>query len=172
MIPGYQVVVLPEAGAAYDVPADWKVEKATAAIGSGVDSLPVTGMSSEGAGYCPDYVRSNMFLTQSDETDPASAITDVTTRLIKFAYTTSTGSNPGAAEPFQTSDGNLSGIFVETTGTAPAPSAGCASTYSIYTFAFPAEEGALVLTITADTGVDKSVTKDFAKQLMATLRPL
>lgn len=157
----------------YDIPSDWKIDKSTATIGSGADSLPVLGMSTDGAGYCPDYVRTNMFLTESDEKDPTKASGDVTARLIKFAYTTSTGSNSGAAEPFKTSDGKLSGVFVETTGTAPAPNPGCASTYSIYTFAFPAaEDGSFVLTIAADTGVDKSVSKEFAQKLMATLRPL
>lgn len=172
VIPGYQVVVLSENGAAYDVPSDWQVDRTTAAIGTGVDSLPVAGVVQDGAGYCPDYVRTNMFLTQSDEMDPTKAVADVTTRMIKFGYTTSTGSKSGAAEAFKTSDGKLEGVFVETTGNAPAPSPGCASTYSIYAFAFPGDSGAFVLTIAADTGVDKAVTKEFAQKLMATLRPI
>ncbi|NNH73346.1 hypothetical protein HLB23_26410 [Nocardia uniformis] len=172
VIPGYQVVVLSENGAAYDVPSDWQVDKTTAALGSGSDSLPVAGVAQDGLAYCPNYVRTNMFLTQSDEMDPERAAADVTTRMITIGYTTSTDSNPGAAEAFETSNGKLEGVFVETTGNAPAPSPGCASTYSIYAFAFPGESGAFVLTIAADTGVDKAVTKDFAKQLMATLRPI
>ncbi|WP_280356398.1 hypothetical protein [Nocardia otitidiscaviarum] len=172
VIPGYQVVVLPENGAAYDVPADWEIDRSTVEIGYGADALPVAGVAQEGAGYCPDYVRTNMFLTQSDESDPVRAISDVTARVIGFAYTTSTDSTPGPAESFRTSDGKLEGVFVETTGNAPAPSPGCASTYAIYTFGFPGDSGAFVLTIIADTGVDKAVTTDFAKQLLATLRPI
>lgn len=172
VIPGYQVVVLPENGAAYDVPADWEIDRSTVEIGYGADALPVAGVAQEGAGYCPNYVRTNMFLTQSDESDPVRAISDVTARVIGFAYTTSTDSTPGPAESFRTSDGKLEGVFVETTGNAPAPSPGCASTYAIYTFGFPGDSGAFVLTIIADTGVDKAVTTDFAKQLLATLRPL
>ncbi|WP_282784926.1 hypothetical protein [Nocardia sp. CC201C] len=172
VIPGYQVVALPENGAAYDVPADWEIDRSTVEIGYGADALPVAGVAQEGAGYCPDYVRTNMFLTQSDESDPVRAISDVTTRVIGFAYTTSTDSTPGPAESFRTSDGKLQGVFVETTGNAPAPSPGCASTYAIYTFGFPGDSGAFVLTIIADTGVDKAVNTDFAKQLLATLRPI
>ncbi|MDN2495389.1 hypothetical protein FHY52_01475 [Nocardia nova] len=69
-------------------------------------------------------------------------------------------------------DGQLHGAFVETTGSAPPPAPGCATTFAVYTFAFPSENGNFVMTVAADTGVDKSVDKEAAKRILSTIRPL
>ncbi|MTE12236.1 hypothetical protein [Nocardia aurantiaca] len=173
VIPGYQVVTIPDNGAAYDIPTTWKVDRTgQSAFGSGADSIPVAGLAQDGIEYCPKYVRTNVFLTQSDETDPAKAAADIGTRMGRIGWSTSTGATPGAPESFQSSDRQLQGIYLETKGNAPAPAAGCASTYSVYTFAFPGDSGAFVFTIAADTGVDQSVDATLAKKILASIRPI
>ncbi|MBL1073591.1 hypothetical protein JK358_04225 [Nocardia sp. 2] len=171
VIPGYQVVSMPELGAAYDVPKDWTIDTSgISALDSGLDRIPVVGLAQEGIGYCTDYTRTTAFLSQSAETDPAKAAADIGVRMARIGWPTTTGSTPGAAEPFSSSDGTLTGVFLEIKGSAPAPTAGCASTYTVYTFAFPAENGAFVLTIGADTGVDRAVDRALAQQILASIR--
>ncbi|MGV9666461.1 hypothetical protein ACWDUL_35465 [Nocardia niigatensis] len=173
VIPGYQVVTIPDNGAAYDIPQSWKVDRAgQSSFGSGSDSIPVAGLAQDGLEYCPKYVRTNVFLTQSDESDPAKAAADIGTRMGRIGWSTSTGATPGNPESFQSSDGQLQGVYIETKGSAPAPAAGCASTYSVYTFAFPGDSGAFVFTIAADTGVDQSVDATLAKKILASIRPI
>ncbi|MEC3955577.1 hypothetical protein VMT65_21235 [Nocardia sp. CDC153] len=173
VIPGYQVVTIPDNGAAYDIPRTWQVDHSgQTAFGSGADTIPVAGLAQDGVDYCPQNVRTNVFLTQSDESDPAKAAADIGTRLGRIGWSASTGATPGAPESFQSSDGQLQGVFVETKGTAPATTAGCASTYSVYTFAFPGDNGAFVFTIAADTGVDQAVDATLAKKILASIRPI
>ncbi|WP_067825454.1 hypothetical protein [Nocardia inohanensis] len=173
VIPGYQTVTIPEFEAAYDIPKDWTIDKqGTGAFGTGTDQIVAFGLSEEGVDYCTGYTRTTAFVTDSDETDLAKAAADVGARMAKIGYANSTGAKPSTSEKFSTSDGKLSGTFVELTGSAPAPAAGCASTYSIYTFAFSTNQGAYVFTIVADTGVDKAVDKSLAKKILASLRPM
>ncbi|WP_067700996.1 hypothetical protein [Nocardia jejuensis] len=173
VIPGYQTITIPENGAAFDVPKDWKVDRAGQThFGSGADEIPIAGLAQDGLAYCPNYVRTNIFLSQSDDADPTKAAADIGAKMGRVGWSTSTGSTAGAAEKFSSSDGQLTGIFMETKGNAPPPSAGCASTYSIYTFAFPGDNGAFVLTIAADTGVDKAVDTALAKKILASIRPI
>ncbi|QLY31353.1 hypothetical protein [Nocardia huaxiensis] len=171
VIPGYQVVSMPELGAAYDVPQDWTIDTTgISAFDSGLDRIPVVGLAQEGVGYCTNYTRTTAFLSQSAETDPARAAADIGVRMGRIGWPSTTGSTPGNAEPFESADGTLSGVFMEIKGSAPAPTSGCASTYTIYTFAFPGEGGAFVLTIGADTGVDKAVDRALAQQILASIR--
>lgn len=173
VIPGYQVVVIPDNGAAYDIPPDWKIDTSgQTEFSSDSDSIPIAGLAQDGLNYCPNYVRTNAFLSQSTESDPAKAAADIGVRMGKIGWSTSTGATPGTAENFQSSDGQLQGVYLETKGTAPAPSPGCASSYSVYTFAFPGDNGAFVFTIAADTGVDKSVDSATAKKILASIRPV
>ncbi|MEC3913841.1 hypothetical protein [Nocardia sp. CDC160] len=173
VIPGYQVVTIPDNGAAYDIPRNWQVDRSgQTTFGSGTDTIPVAGLAQDGVDYCPQNVRTNVFLTQSDESDPAKAAADIGTRLGRIGWSASTGATPGAPESFQSSDGQLQGIFLETKGNAPTTTAGCASTYSVYTFAFPGDNGAFVFTIAADTGVDQAVDATLAKKILASIRPI
>lgn len=173
VIPGYQVVSVPARGAAYDVPKDWVVDAVGTAIwGDPPDSMEIAGLTQEGKDYCPNYVRTNAFLTVSSQSDPARAAADVGTRMAKIGWSTATGSTAGAAESLTSLDGQLHGSFVEITGSAPAPAPGCASTFAVYTFAFPNENGSFVMTVAADTGVPKSIDKDTAKKILASIRPL
>ncbi|MET9492242.1 hypothetical protein [Nocardia sp. NPDC006630] len=174
VIPGYQVVAIPDNGAAYDIPTTWKVDTSgQTTFSGGNDSVPIAGLAQDGLEYCPNYVRTNVFLSQSTETDPAKAAADIGTRMGRIGWSTSTGATPGPAESFTSTDGQLQGIYMETKGSAPAPAAGCASTYSVYTFAFPGgNDGAFVFTIAADTGVANSVDATFAKKILASIRPM
>ncbi|MFE6863864.1 hypothetical protein [Nocardia sp. NPDC057668] len=173
VIPGYQVVSIPDNGAAYDIPKSWAVDRsAQSTIGEGADQIPIAGLAQDGVDYCPDYVRTNIFLSQSVETDPGKAAADIGTKLSRIGWPTTTGATPGAAEAFSSSGGELSGIYQEFKGSAPVQTAGCASTFTVYTFAFPGEEGAFVFTIAADTGVAGSVDTATAKKLLASIRPI
>ncbi|MEU1206241.1 hypothetical protein [Nocardia sp. NPDC005825] len=173
VIPGYQVVTIPNNGAAYDIPQGWKLDHTGQdSFSKGTDSVPVAGLAQDGVDYCPENVRTNVFLTQSDETDPGKAAADIGTRLGRIGWSTSTGTTPGAPESFQSSDGQLQGVYLETKGTAIPSTAGCASTYSIYTFAFPGDSGAFVFTIAADTGVAQAVDATLAKKILASIRPI
>ncbi|AHH15177.1 hypothetical protein NONO_c03630 [Nocardia nova SH22a] len=172
-IPGYQVVQILDRGAAYDAPADWKpAEVPTAVWGSGSDTLEVAGLTQDGKNYCPNYTRTNAFLTMSQQADPAVAAADVGKRIGAFGWTGAKITNSSAAEQMVSADGQLHGMFVETTGSAPAPSPGCATTFSVYTFAFPSENGNFVMTVAADTGVDHAVDQATAKRILSTIRPL
>jgi hypothetical protein len=173
LIPGYQVVLIPARGAAYDAPADWKTDPAGATTwGSASGTLDVAGLARDGANYCPNGVRTSAFLTTSAQADPAAAATDVGERMAKIGWPTTTGTTSGPAEQLTTLDGQVHGTFVETTGTASAPGPNCAKTFSIYTFAFPSENGNFVMTIAADTGVTKSIEKATAQQILTSIRPL
>ncbi|MGW4241806.1 hypothetical protein [Nocardia sp. NPDC004722] len=172
VIPGYQVVTIPDNGAAYDIPPTWKVDRSgQSSFGSGADAIPVAGLAQDGADYCPNNVRTNVFLTQSGESDPAKAAADIGTRLGRIGWSGASGATSGAPESFQSSDGQLQGIYLETKGTTQA-AAGCASTFSVYTFAFPGDNGAFVFTIAADTGVDQAVDATTAKKILASIRPI
>ncbi|WP_280365632.1 hypothetical protein [Nocardia wallacei] len=172
LVPGFQVVSIPERGAAYDVPRDWKIDPVgTAVWGQPPDSVELAGLVQDGKDYCPSYTRTNAFLTLSPRSDPAAAATDVGARMAKVGWSAA-GATASAAEPLDSLDGQLHGTFVETTGSAPPPAPGCATTFAVYTFAFPSENGNFVMTIAADTGVDKAVDKPTAQRILTSIRPL
>jgi hypothetical protein len=173
LIPGYQVVRVPSRGAAFDVPTQWRIDpNGTTTWGTAPNTMEIAGLVQDGKGYCPNYVRTNAFLTMSGQSDPAAAATDIGARLAKIGWSTSTGTTPHTPEPLTSLDGQLHGSFAETDGTFTPPAPGCAKTYAVYTFAFPSENGNFVMTIAADTGVDRSVNKATAKQILASIRPL
>lgn len=175
MIPGYQVVQILDRGAAYDAPADWTVDPLGTAIwgtGTGSKPLEIAGLSQEGKNYCPNYTRTNAFLTLSPEAEPAAAAADIGKRMAAFGWSGATLGPAGTPEPMVSLDGQLHGSFVETTGTAPPPAPGCATSFSVYAFAFPSENGNFVMAIAADTGLDKSVDRETAKRIVSTIRPL
>ncbi|WP_067531605.1 hypothetical protein [Nocardia crassostreae] len=170
VVPGYQVVTIPDNGAAYDIPKNWTVDRTgQSTFDSGGDSIPIAGLAQDGVGYCPNYVRTNVFLTQSTETDPTKAATDIGERMGRIGWSP-TSLNASTPEPFSSTDNALHGVYAETTGTFTPPDPTCASTYAIYTFALGGESGALVLTIAADTGVDRAVNRGLARRLLATFR--
>lgn len=173
LIPGYQVVQVPERGAAFDVPKQWQLDSSgTKTWGTAPDTVEIAGLVQDGKGYCPNYIRTNAFLTMSAKPDPAAAAVDIGTRLAKIGWATSTGTTPGKAEPLTSLDGQLHGSFAETDGTFKPPAPGCAKTYAVYTFAFPNENGNFVITIAADTGVARSIDRATAQKILASIRPL
>ncbi len=174
VVPGYQVVVAPDSGAAYDVPADWTVSapEHSGGFGSPPHSVGGKGYATEGKNYCPGSTRTVSFLTGTDDADSATAATQLGTRAAKAAYPGSpTGGTPGPAQPLDSLDGSRHGVFVETRGTITDAKPGCATEYSIYTFATTAETGSFVMVIAADTGVPKAVDPDTARRIFASIRP-
>ncbi|WP_062980695.1 hypothetical protein [Nocardia anaemiae] len=173
VVPGYQVVVASDLGAAYDVPADWTVAPDGKVGGFGEPPNAVTGkgLATEGKSYCPGSTRTVAFLTGSTDTDSATAATELGTRTAKIAYTDSPGGTPGAAQPLRSLDGSQQGMFVETKGTATKVNPGCATEYSIYTFATPTDHGNFVMVIAADTGVPNAVDAATAMRIFTSIRP-
>jgi hypothetical protein len=171
IIPGYQVVPIPARGAVYDAPRDWALAPGTTSWGTAPNTLDVAGLTQDGASYCPNHTRTSVFLTTSAQSDPNAAAAEVGTRMVHVGWSTATGVTPGRSEQLASLDGQLHGAFAETSGTT-APTPGCATTFSIYTFAFPNENGSFVMTIAADTGVAKSVDRETARRVLASIRPL
>ncbi|WP_040686047.1 hypothetical protein [Nocardia vinacea] len=173
VVPGYQVVVASDLGAAYDVPADWTVAPDGKVGGFGEPPNAVTGkgLATEGKSYCPGSTRTVAFLTGSKDTDSATAATELGTRTAQIAYTNSSGGTPGAAQPLRSLDGSQQGMFVETKGTATKVNPGCATEYSVYTFATPTDSGNFVMVIAADTGVPNAVDAATAMRIFTSIRP-
>ncbi len=172
-IPGYQVVVAPDRGAAYDVPASWTVAPETVIGGFGEPPNAVAGKgyASEGKGYCPGSTRTSSFLTGSKDSNTGAAATDLGTKTAQLAYLASTDGHPSAPVPLNSLDGSQHGMFVETKGTVPQAKPGCATTYSVYTVAYPTDNGSFVMVITADTGVPNAVDAETAKRIFTSIRP-
>ncbi|MFQ6394671.1 hypothetical protein ACLMAJ_14530 [Nocardia sp. KC 131] len=171
VVPGYQVVVAPDRGAAYDVPADWTVasEGTIGGFGEPPNAVVGKGYASEGKSYCPGSTRTVSFLTGSKESDLASAATEVGTKTAQVAYHGAPGA-PGGGQPLSSLDGGQQGMFVETKGSIPQAKPGCATEYSVYTFAAPTESGSFVMVIAADTGIPKAVDAPTAMQIFASVR--
>ncbi|MFD4442476.1 hypothetical protein ACFWPK_22160 [Nocardia sp. NPDC058519] len=175
LIEGYQVVASPDRGAAYDVPAGWKVATETTIGGVGEppgDSVIGKGYASDGRDYCPNSTRTMSLLTGSKNADNAAAGAELGTKAAPLAYQGSKGT-PGPAQPLKSIDGRTEGMFTETTGTVPAPKPGCAATYSVYTYAFKgAKDGSFVMVMIADTGVPGAIDAAAAKRIFSTIRSL
>ncbi|WP_029904077.1 hypothetical protein [Nocardia brasiliensis] len=172
VIPGYQVVVAPDRGAAYDVPSGWTIAPETAIGGFGEPPNAVAGKgyASDGKGYCPGSTRTVSFLTGSQSPDSATAATDLGTRTAKLAYTASSNGTPSAPVPLESLDGTQHGMFVETKGTVTQAKPGCATAYSVFTVAYPTDSGNFVMVIAADTGVPNALDADTAKRIFTSIR--
>ncbi|WP_454194681.1 hypothetical protein [Nocardia sp. Marseille-Q1738] len=172
LIPGFQVVVAPDNGAAYDVPADWTIapQDTIGGFGHPPDTVAGKGYASEGKGYCPGSTRTIAFLTGSDTADPARVATELGTKTATLAYQGTPGGTPGAPVPLASLDGSQHGVFVETTGTVTEAKPGCATAYSIYTAAFPTDSGTFAMVIAADTGVPRALDAETAKRICTSIR--
>ncbi|WP_054816829.1 hypothetical protein [Nocardia arizonensis] len=174
VVPGYQVVVAPDSGAAYDVPPDWTVADPdrSGGFGSPPDAVGGKGYAFDGKGYCPGSTRTVAFLTGADESDSATAATRLGIRTAKAAYSNSpAGGTAGPPQPLDSLDGYQHGVFVETKGTIVGAKPGCATEFSVYTFATPTDTGNFVMVIAADTGVPASVDPDTARRIFTSIRP-
>ncbi|MFE3189282.1 hypothetical protein ACFXHA_09755 [Nocardia sp. NPDC059240] len=173
-ISGYQVDVPKDLKAAWDIPKDWGIDQSITIFGTSSDSIPAVGYAQDGVDYCTDNTRTTMFLSNSNIDDATAAATDVGAHSARIGYAAKTSLTAGAPQQLSTTDGNLHGIFLETSGAFTSP-AGCATTYSVYTFAISVGttgKGSLVLAIVADTGIDHSVTADSARKMFASFRLL
>ncbi|UGT71229.1 hypothetical protein LTT66_14410 [Nocardia gipuzkoensis] len=174
LIPGFQVVKAPDSGAAYDVPADWTIapQGTIGGFGEPPNAVAGKGLASEGKGYCPGSTRTVAFLTGSNTSDPGKAATELGTKTATLAYKATSGSNPGLPMPLASLDGSQHGMFVETKGTVADAKPGCAKAYSVYTAAFPNDNGTFVMVIAADTGVPHALDAETAKRIFTSIRPL
>ncbi|MFD3707604.1 hypothetical protein ACFWUP_31090 [Nocardia sp. NPDC058658] len=175
LIDGYQVVASPDRGAAYDVPAGWKVASETTIGGVGEppgDSVVGKGYATDGTDYCPNSTRTMSLLTGSKNADSAAAGAELGTKAAPLAFQGAKGT-PGPAQPLKSIDGKTEGMFTETTGTVPTPAPGCATTFSVYTYAFKgAKEGSFVMVMIADTGVPGAIDATEAKRIFSSVRAL
>ncbi|WP_063052037.1 hypothetical protein [Nocardia arthritidis] len=174
VIPGYQVVRAPDSGAAYDVPGDWTIapQGTIGGFGEPPNAVAGKGLASEGKGYCPGSTRTVAFLTGSETSDPGKAATELGARTATLAYKATPGGTPGLPMPLASLDGSQHGMFVETKGTVTDAKPGCAKAYSVYTAAFPNDNGNFVMVIAADTGVPHALDADTAKRIFTSIRPL
>ncbi|WP_067845254.1 hypothetical protein [Nocardia lijiangensis] len=173
VVPGYQVVLAPDSGAAYDVPADWAVGDpgASGGFGKPPNTVGGKGYATEGKDYCPGSTRTVAFVTGSETTDTVSAATELGTKTAKIAYSNAPGGGvPGAPQPLDSLDGAQHGTFVETRGAITDAKPGCATEYSVYTFATSADIGSFVMVIAADTGVPNAVDPETAKRIFRSIR--
>ncbi|MET8773408.1 hypothetical protein ABZV58_00100 [Nocardia sp. NPDC004654] len=170
VVAGYQVVVAPESGAAYDVPADWTVGD-SGGFGKPPNAVGGKGYATEGKDYCPGSTRTVAFVTGSDNTDTVGAATELGTKTAKIAYPNAPGGGvPGVPQPLDSLDGAQHGTFVETRGAITDAKPGCATEYSVYTFATGADIGSFVMVIAADTGVPNAVDAEAAKRIFRSVR--
>ncbi|WP_306364390.1 hypothetical protein [Nocardia sp. CC227C] len=171
VIPGYQVISPTDIDAAWDVPRDWVLDESIKEFSSADESVPVSGLTTEGAGYCTDFVRTNMFLSATTNPEATASAREIGEKLARIGWSTGSGITSTPGEPFTNTDGSLQGVFMETTGTFTAPDPRCADTFTVYTFAVSGgATSSIVLTIAADTGVDRAIDPTFARRLLATLR--
>ncbi|WP_345494303.1 hypothetical protein [Nocardia callitridis] len=172
MVPGYQVVLAPESGAAYDVPAGWAVAPPSTAGGFGEGNRAISGKgyATDGKNYCPGSTRTVAFITGSKNLDSTGAATEVGAQTAKLAYPSTSSTTPSVPAALSSIDGTQHGTFVETKGTVPNARPGCATAYSIYTVAYPNDDGNFVMLIAADTGVPNAVDPQTAKRVFTTIR--
>ncbi|SUA75401.1 Uncharacterised protein [Nocardia otitidiscaviarum] len=171
VIPGYQVISPTDIGAAWDVPQDWVLDESIKEFASTDETVPVSGLTTEGVNYCTDFVRTNMFLSATTNPDATASAREIGEKIARIGWTTGSAVTSTPGEPLTNTDGSLQGVFMETTGTFTAPDPRCADTFSVYTFAVSGgTTNSIVLTIAADTGVDRSIDPAFARRLLTTLR--
>lgn len=170
-IPGYQVVVPKDIEAAWDVPSDWVQDKTSTEFSDGTETVPVAGLATEGSSYCTGFVRTNMFLSATQNADETASAREIGEKVARVGWSSGSGITSTAGEPLTNYDGTLQGVFMESTGTFTAPDPRCAKTFSVYSFAVSGgASSSLVLVIAADTGVDRAVDAAFAKRLLSTFR--
>ncbi|WP_159033822.1 hypothetical protein [Nocardia farcinica] len=148
---------------------DHRAPDRSGGFGKPPNTIGGKGYASEGKDYCPGSTRTVAFLTGSPTTDTTAAALEVGARAARIAYLADP--TPTAPEPLHSLDGTQHGTFAETRGLIRDPAPGCAPTFSIYTFATPADTGSLVMVIAADTGVAKAVDPDTAKRIFTSIRP-
>ncbi|WP_280235056.1 hypothetical protein [Nocardia cyriacigeorgica] len=174
IVPGFQPVAVPNRSAVYDVPAGWRVapEGNVGGFGEPPDGVVGSGLATDGEDYCPGSTRTVAFITGSDITDPATAATELGAKAATVAYSGSRDVSSGAARPLASVDGSQQGMLVETTGKLDTGRPGCATEFSVYTYAIPGRTGSIVLVLAADTGVPDAVDTATAQRILSSIRPL
>ncbi|NEW47847.1 hypothetical protein [Nocardia cyriacigeorgica] len=174
IVPGFQPVAVPNRSAVYDVPAGWRVapEGSVGGFGEPPEAVVGNGLATDGEDYCPGSTRTVAFITGSDTTDPAAAATELGTKAATVAYAGSRDVRPGAPQPLASVDGSQQGMLVETTGAMVTAKPGCATEFSVYTYAVPGRTGSIVLVLAADTGVPDAVDHATAQRILSSIRPL
>jgi len=173
-IPGYQAVSVPKRKAAYDVPRNWEVasEGTLAGFGAPPDAIAGSGAATDGRNYCDNSNRTVTFVTGSDIPDAATAATRLGRDVARLGYSVEEDVESDEPEPLTSTDHSQHGMLAQTRGTVPDPKPGCASTFSVYTFAIPSQNGSVVLVLTADTGVPDAVDPATATSILGSVRPL
>ncbi|WP_040794231.1 hypothetical protein [Nocardia higoensis] len=173
VLPGFQGVAVESRGIAYDVPADWEIDAPSVIRGFEGDGgrISGTGTATAGKDYCGANTRALTYVSRSQEADQAAAATEYGTSAAELGYDSSGWDRRATAPAPLTTSSGLPGRMVEISGNQIPDPAGCATEFSVYTFAFAgADNPTLVLTIATDRGVPGEVTPDQAREIFSTIR--
>lgn len=181
VISGWQTVASPDRGAAYDVPAGWKVSSQDTIGGFETktgDRVVGKGYASFASDFCTRYSsKAASALTGSKEADPAAGARDVATRWAKVAFT---DDNTGVTPPLQTGAPQVvttlagkAGSLVEVTASLTKEKDCAAPAASVYAFAMPsADKGTFVLVVYAAHGVPDELSAAVVRQIVSSVRAL
>ncbi|MBJ8339967.1 hypothetical protein JGU71_13805 [Antrihabitans sp. YC3-6] len=166
VIDGYQSVFVPSRGVAYDVPADWDV--ASQGTIGGTNGVIGKGVADYDDGYCGNWVKAMSVLITAGQPDPTAAAIEVGRRASSGYNSPDIKSSP--AVPFQSRDGQSTGVFVETSGSLTSTESCAPPRFSVFTFAVPNGPDTDLMVIVADRGVSGELTTDDAKTIFSSIR--
>jgi molecular chaperone DnaK len=181
VVSGWQTVSSPDRGAAYDVPAGWKVSSQGTIGGFETktgDRAVGKGYASFASDFCTQYSsKAASALTGSKEADPAAGARDVATRWAKVAFT---DDNTGVTPPLQTGAPQVvttltgkAGSLVEVTAPLTKDKDCAAPAGSVYAFAMPSTgKGTFVLVVYAARGVPDELSAAVVRQIASSVRAL
>ena len=181
VVAGWQTVAVPNRGAAYDVPPNWKVSSQTTIGGYETKSGPPLvgrGLANFGDGFCDKYQSKALsVMTNSDQSDPAVGARELATKWATAAFSSDrTGAVPplqiGPPQPLPAMAGK-SGMLVEVTAPLEKPQGCSTPSASMYSFALPSSGGGTVgLMIYVGHGVPDEVSAAVVRQIASSVRPL
>ncbi|RMI30593.1 hypothetical protein [Nocardia stercoris] len=174
-VPGYRPVAVAGTGIGYQVPLGWVVPEADSVTLHGTAATVTgTGKSYTGAAYCPGSAyRTEAMVVPVTGSDLGAAATEIATTAAQApeGYSDVSGGRLTPPTAF-TSTAGISGKRAQVDGSwAPNPPGCTTTTYSVYTFAFPAPDGSgsLVLTILSDRGTADELSADQATKILSTV---
>ena len=180
-VPGWQVVVAPKPGIAYDVPPDWKVETPDTIIGfADQQGNPLVGMNDAASykdGYCPGSSgssRGGAGVNSSTTTDPGQAASDTAQKWADAGYTSTNNVPPTitAGTPQPVTVAGDSGMLVRdtlavhSTNSCDPPNAEA----DVVALPLQGNSGCALFILYADQGTPDSASEQELQQIVGSLR--